>query len=112
MARITVEDGLLKIPNRFKLAIAAAKRAKQILNGSGLMIEDSEHNKAVVNALREIEEGKVRLATAEEVALNSISKKTKDLDALFETPAINGSNGSSDNDSGSHKKAELAEDAE
>src|SRR5262245_45803233 len=65
MARITVEDCLTKETNRFALVLLAAKRTKQILHGSKMLIPDIK-NKAVVNALREIAAGKVRFMTEEE----------------------------------------------
>ena len=63
MARITVEDCLENVDNRFQLVLLAAKRAKQLLKGSRPLL-DSE-NKEVVTALREIAENKVKLAAAE-----------------------------------------------
>jgi len=60
MARITVEDCLENVDNRFQLVLLAAKRAKQLLKGSRPLL-DSE-NKEVVTALREIAENKVKLA--------------------------------------------------
>ena len=68
MARITVEDCLENVSNRFSLVILAAKRAKQILGGSSALNEDQRDNKAVVTALREIAEHKVRFASDEEMA--------------------------------------------
>ncbi len=65
MARVTVEDCLEKIPNRFVLSILAAKRTKQLLSGSKANISDVENKLAVV-ALREIANGDVREATEEE----------------------------------------------
>ena len=62
MARITVEDCLENVDNRFQLVLLAAKRAKQLLKGSRPLL-DSE-NKEVVTALREIAERKVKLAAA------------------------------------------------
>jgi DNA-directed RNA polymerase subunit omega len=59
MARITVEDCLDKVPNRFELVLAAARRAKQLLKG-GRPLVDSD-NKEVVTALREIAADKVIL---------------------------------------------------
>lgn len=56
MARITVEDCLEKIPNRFELIHIAAKRVKQMAKGSKALITHS-HNKAAVVALREIAAG-------------------------------------------------------
>ena len=60
MARVTVEDCLSHVPNRFALVHLAAKRTKQLLKGSRPLV-DAPNNKASVIALREIAEGKVRL---------------------------------------------------
>jgi len=60
MARITVEDCLEQIPNRFSLVLVAAERTKQLLKGSGQLIDDDRTNKEVVTALREIAAGVVR----------------------------------------------------
>ena len=54
MARITVEDCLENIPNRFSLILVAAERTKQLLKGEDCLIEDDRTNKEVVTALREI----------------------------------------------------------
>jgi DNA-directed RNA polymerase subunit omega len=59
MARITVEDCLANVPNRFSLVLLAAERTKQILKGEPVLIEDYRENKEVVTALREIAAGKV-----------------------------------------------------
>ena len=59
MARITVEDCLEKIPNRFELVLLAAKRAKQLLKGSRPLVETE--NKEIVTSLREVADGKVRM---------------------------------------------------
>jgi DNA-directed RNA polymerase subunit omega len=64
MARITVEDCLEVIPNRFELVLAAARRAKQLLKGARPLVESD--NKEVVMALREIAAGKVALRKPEE----------------------------------------------
>jgi DNA-directed RNA polymerase subunit omega len=60
MARITVEDCMTHIPNRFELTLAAAYRARQLANGAGNMVAES-NDKPTVIALREISEGKVGL---------------------------------------------------
>lgn len=60
MARITIEDCLKKIPNRFQLTLAATYRARQITIGASPMLE-GEKDKPTVIALREIAEGKVGL---------------------------------------------------
>ncbi|MHB8766478.1 MAG: DNA-directed RNA polymerase subunit omega [Deferrisomatales bacterium] len=57
MARVTVEDCLDVIPNRFALAVAAAQRAKQLLKGAPPLVQTK--NKFIVTALREIAEEKV-----------------------------------------------------
>src|SRR5437868_1180314 len=59
MARITVEDCLERVPNRFELVLLAARRAKQLLKGARPLAESD--NKEIVTGLREIAEDKVRL---------------------------------------------------
>lgn len=56
MARITVEDCLDHVPNRFELVLIAAKRARQLLNGAEPKIKTNEDKHTVI-ALREIAEG-------------------------------------------------------
>ena len=65
MARITVEDCLTKENNRFALVQLASKRTKQLLQGSQAQTQEKK-NKAVVTALREIADGKVRFMTVDE----------------------------------------------
>jgi DNA-directed RNA polymerase subunit omega len=59
MARITVEDCLQAVPNRFLLTMVATKRAKQLFKGAQPLIENKSKNRNVVLALREIAAGKV-----------------------------------------------------
>ena len=59
MARVTVEDCLEKIPNRFALTILAARRARALLENRGTPLIECE-NKGAVTALREIGAGTVR----------------------------------------------------
>lgn len=59
MARVTVEDCLQQIPNRFLLVMVASKRAKQLYKGSAPLIENKAGNKKVVVSLREIAAGKI-----------------------------------------------------
>jgi DNA-directed RNA polymerase subunit omega len=63
MARITVEDCLERVPNRFELVLLAARRAKQLLKGARPLVESD--NKEIVTALREVGADKVRLQYAE-----------------------------------------------
>jgi DNA-directed RNA polymerase subunit omega len=58
MARITVDDCLKRIPNRFQLTLAATYRARQITAGASPLLETNK-DKATVIALREIASGKV-----------------------------------------------------
>lgn len=63
MARITIEDCITRIPNRFQLTLVATYRARQITIGSAPLIEleKSDKDKPTVIALREIAAGKVGL---------------------------------------------------
>jgi DNA-directed RNA polymerase subunit omega len=74
MARITVEDCIDKVPNRFALVLVTAKRTKQLMAGSSFLGKPVD-NKHVVKALREISEGKVRTATD----ITQIDKTADDL---------------------------------
>lgn len=58
MARITLEDCLVKVSNRFQLAMLATKRAKQLLQGARPLLESD--NREIVLALREIAAGLAR----------------------------------------------------
>jgi DNA-directed RNA polymerase subunit omega len=57
MARITVDDCLKHIPNRFEMSLAATYRARQITNGAQPMLE-ANRDKPTVIALRELAAGK------------------------------------------------------
>jgi len=60
MARITVDDCLEKIPNRFELTLVAAYRARQLHNGAEPLVNvQNTRDKCTVIALREIAAGKV-----------------------------------------------------
>ncbi|KXW56006.1 DNA-directed RNA polymerase subunit omega [Ferrovum sp. PN-J185] len=60
MARITIEDALERIPNRFELTLAATYRARQVASGSTPNV-DPNKDKPTVIALREIAAGKIGL---------------------------------------------------
>ncbi|HSE84473.1 MAG TPA: DNA-directed RNA polymerase subunit omega [Thermodesulfobacteriota bacterium] len=60
MARVTIEDCLEKVENKYALSVAAMKRAKEIVKGAKSLSEETE-NREVVLALREIAEGKVNV---------------------------------------------------
>lgn len=59
MARITVEDCIGKIPNHFDLTLTAARRARQLENGTAPLVDDIRSNKPTVTALREIAAGQI-----------------------------------------------------
>jgi DNA-directed RNA polymerase subunit omega len=59
MARVTVEDCLEKVDNRFLLVMLASKRVKQLFKGARPLIDNRATNKNVVVALREIAAGKI-----------------------------------------------------
>jgi DNA-directed RNA polymerase subunit omega len=64
LARVTVEDCLEKVPNRFALVILGAERARQLAAGARPLVRCD--NKAPVTALREIARGQVRFNEAVE----------------------------------------------
>ena len=74
MARVTVEDCIMNIPNRFELVVIAAHRAKQISSGSELTI-DRDNDKDAVIALREIGEKTIDLDGTKEEIIQSFRKK-------------------------------------
>ncbi|ARD44191.1 MULTISPECIES: DNA-directed RNA polymerase subunit omega [Colwelliaceae] len=57
MARVTVEDAVEKVGNRFDLVLIASRRARQIATGGKEPLVDPENDKPTVIALREIEAG-------------------------------------------------------
>ena len=66
MARVTVEDSLSKVENRFELAVLVSKRVKQLLKGDAPLVPSK--NKYVVTALREIASEKVFFQSRDEEA--------------------------------------------
>ncbi len=73
MARVTVEDCVLKVPNRFELVLLAAQRARNISRGEQLTI-DRDNDKNPVVALREIAEETVGLPNLEADLVKSLSR--------------------------------------
>ncbi len=64
MARVTVEDCLKKVPNRFMLVNMVSKRVRQIREGSDYLV-NSPKNEDIVVSLREIAAGKVEVILPE-----------------------------------------------
>ena len=73
MARVTVEDCIKKIPNRFDLVVAAAQRSREISNGMQIEIE-RDNDKNPVVSLREIASDAVDPITLEERFIRSMQK--------------------------------------
>ena len=61
MARVTVEDCLEQVENRFALVLLAAQRTRQLMKGEEALLESTDDNKEAVTALREIAQGLITL---------------------------------------------------
>ena len=73
MARVTVEDCVQKVPNRFELVLFAAQRARNLSRGEELTLERDDDKNPVV-ALREIADGTVALQHLEQDLIKSLSR--------------------------------------
>ncbi|MBK1664176.1 DNA-directed RNA polymerase subunit omega [Rhodospirillum rubrum] len=73
MARVTVEDCVLKIPNRFELVLVAGQRARDISAGSALTV-DRDNDKNPVVSLREIADGTVDIPNLKEAVIQGLQK--------------------------------------
>ena len=73
MARVTVEDCVEVIPNRFKLVLYAARRAREISAGASLTV-DRDNDKNPVVALREIAEQSIPLASLQESLIRAMQR--------------------------------------
>ncbi|HVO02331.1 MAG TPA: DNA-directed RNA polymerase subunit omega [Candidatus Cybelea sp.] len=73
MARVTVEDCVLKVPNRFDLVMVAAQRAREISAGAQLTLE-RDNDKNPVVALREIADGTVNLDELSNAVVTGLQK--------------------------------------
>lgn len=106
MARVTVEDCVIQVPNRFDLVMLAAHRARALTSGAELTI-DRDRDKNPVVALREIAEEKLDLGSLNESLIKSLQKRVEpdrpeeevtDLMASEQQSWINASMGSEDDD--------------
>ncbi len=87
MARITIEDCLENVDNRFALVMVTADRAKKLLKKTAQpLIEDHRDNREVVTALREIAEGQVRAIKMAEITEVEIPVGAEDAEALPSIP--------------------------
>lgn len=73
MARVTVEDCIVKVPNRFELVLLSAQRARDVAGGAPLSV-DRDNDKNPVVALREIAGETVALKTLEENLVKGLQK--------------------------------------
>jgi DNA-directed RNA polymerase subunit omega len=73
MARVTVEDCVLKVPNRFELVLLAGQRARDISGGANLAV-DRDNDKNPVVALREIADGALSLETLTGSVIQGLQK--------------------------------------
>ena len=87
MARITVDDCLENVDNRFELVMVTAHRAKKLLKKTAQpLIEDYRDNREVVTALREIADGVVKPVKVVEQIAADLQDTVDDLDALAPAP--------------------------
>ena len=85
MARVTVEDCLDNVDNRFELVLLASKRARQLSTGGKDPLVEVDSDKATVLALREIAEG---LITPDVMAREHELEAEEEFAASFETPVL------------------------
>jgi DNA-directed RNA polymerase subunit omega len=76
MARVTVEDCVLQVPNRFQLVMLAAQRAREISAGSQLTI-DRDNDKNPVVALREIADTTVKLEALADSLVKGLQRQVE-----------------------------------
>jgi DNA-directed RNA polymerase subunit omega len=86
MARVTVEDCVVKIPNRFELVLLAAQRAREITSGAPLSL-DRDDDKNPVVALREIAEDTIQLDHLQDSLIRGMQKHVE-IDEPEETPDL------------------------
>ncbi|WP_193371185.1 DNA-directed RNA polymerase subunit omega [Pelagibius marinus] len=92
MARVTVEDCVLKVPNRFELVMKAAQRARDISSGASLTV-DRDNDKNPVVALREIADETVSLDMLGNALIQGLQKQSEqdepeDDIVEFDTPVM------------------------
>ena len=73
MARVTVEDCIIRVPNRFELVMVAARRARAVSSGEPLQVERDNDKNAVV-ALREIAEEAVDVEEVRTMLVRGLQK--------------------------------------
>src|SRR5215213_10211270 len=86
MARVTVEDCVVKVPNRFDLVLLAARRAREIASGAPLTVE-RDNDKNPVIALREVAEETVALEHLRDSLVRGMQKHVE-MDEPEEAPDL------------------------
>jgi DNA-directed RNA polymerase subunit omega len=76
MARVTVEDCVLKVPNRFDLVMLASQRAREIAAGAQLVV-DRDNDKNPVVALREIADSAIDLDNLKQAVITGLQKQSE-----------------------------------
>jgi DNA-directed RNA polymerase subunit omega len=74
MARVTVEDCVMKVPNRFELVLVAAQRARDIASGTPISV-DRDNDKNPVVALREIADSTVSVEVLQNALVTGLQKQ-------------------------------------
>ena len=86
MARVTVEDCVIKVPNRFDLVLLAAQRAREIASGAPLTVERDDDKNPVI-ALREVAEETIALDHLKDSLVRGMQKHVE-MDEPEETPDL------------------------
>ena len=86
MARVTVEDCVVKVPNRFELVLLAAQRAREVTSGAPLTI-DRDDDKNPVVALREIADESIPIDHLKSALIRGMQKHVE-IDEPEETPEL------------------------
>ena len=86
MARVTVEDCVVKVPNRFELVLVAAQRAREITSGAPLSV-DRDDDKNPVVALREIADDTIELDHLQDSLIRGMQKHIE-MDEPEEAPEL------------------------
>jgi DNA-directed RNA polymerase subunit omega len=83
MARVTVEDCLENVDNRFELVLLASKRARQIAQGKTAMVE-LENDKPTVLALREIAAGLIDFSVLDAINAEDTAESTEGIGEIIQ----------------------------
>lgn len=87
MARVTVEDCLEQVENRFALVLLAAQRTRQLMKGEEPLLDDTGDNKEAVTALREIAAGSITLDDMARIRAENDAADREERAALAENAA-------------------------